>query len=255
LAFVAAENLPLPLVLKPDAGQRGSGVQVLHTQAELQAALETMGVPSILMEYAPGQEFGVFWVHPPGASEGKIVGVTIKEIPRVTGDGERTLEQLILADPRAVALQQTYAEENPGRMDHVPATGTHIPLVEVGTHSRGAIFLDGQHLITPDLQAAVAHLAGRYAGFHLGRFDFKVPSQEHLMRGKDLRVIELNGVTSEQTEMWDPKHTLWTTWRMQHAQWARAFQIGGQCAKQGAKVSGVGQVLAEVWRFRQSRRN
>ena len=255
LAFVAAENLTLPLVLKPDAGQRGSGVQVLHTEAELQTALDTMDVPSILMEYAPGQEFGVFWVHHPGASEGKIVGVTIKEMPRVTGDGERTLEQLILADPRAVALHRIYAEENSGRMDDVPAAGTHIPLVEVGTHSRGAIFLDGQHLITPDLQAAVAQLAGRYPGFHLGRFDFKAPSQEHLMRGRDLRVIELNGVTSEQTEMWDPKHSLWTTYRMQHAQWARAFQIGDQCAKQGAKVSGVGQVLAEVWRFRQSRRS
>jgi hypothetical protein len=140
-------------------------------------------------------------------------------------------------------------------MNEVPSVGSEIPLVEVGTHSRGAIFLDGKHLITPELESAVARIADRYQGFHLGRFDFKVPSSDHLQRGEDLRVIELNGVTSEQTEMWDPKHSLWTTWRMQHTQWSRAFRVGSQCAQKGAKVSALRAVLTEVWRFRQSQRN
>lgn len=253
--WIAARNLDLPLVLKPDAGQRGAGVTVLHTAQQLQEALDSMPVPSLLMEYVPGEEFGVFWVQPPDTPRGKIVGLTIKRLPTVAGDGQRTLEQLILADPRAVALHRVYARELSGRMNEVPRAGSEIPLVEVGTHSRGAIFLDGKHLITPELEAAVARIADRYQGFHLGRFDFKVPSSDHLQRGEDLRVIELNGVTSEQTEMWDPKHSLWTTWRMQHTQWSRAFRVGALCAQKGAKVSTLRAVLTEVWRFRQSQRN
>ena len=57
---------------------------------------------------------------------------------------------------RACALHAAYLEELAGRADHVPAPGEVVPLVEVGTHARGAIFLDGEHLVTPELEAAVA---------------------------------------------------------------------------------------------------
>lgn len=249
-SWMAKENLSLPLVLKPDQGQRGMGVQILHTHESLKDALAALTTPSILMEYAGGHEFGVFWVHPPGAEKGEIVSVTVKKMPQVIGDGARTLSQLILADPRAVAIHGVYSRENPGRMESVPRDGERITLVEVGTHSRGALFLDGGHLITPALEEAIAGIAAPYEGFHLGRFDLKAPSPEHLMRGEGLRVIELNGVSSEQTEMWDPKYSLLTTWRMQHDQWARAFAVGKLCAQAGTPVISIREVLKEVWRFR-----
>ena len=46
----------LPVVLKPDVGQRGSGVQVLHNSEELDSALGDIKVDSILQAFAADEE-------------------------------------------------------------------------------------------------------------------------------------------------------------------------------------------------------
>ena len=44
------------------------------------------------------------------------------------------------------------------RLQEVPAPGEAVPLVELGSHCRGAVFLDGNHLHTPELEEAIEHL-------------------------------------------------------------------------------------------------
>ena len=245
-------GLTLPLVLKPDQGERGSAVHVLRDEKDLDRRLAEVPFEGLLMEYAPGDEFGVFWVHPPEDEEGRVVAVTIKVLPTVTGDGGRTLEQLVLADPRAVALHATYRRERADRFQEVVPAGEIVTLTDVGTHARGCLFLDGEHLITPELTRAVAALTADYQGFHFGRFDLKAPSAEHLSRGEGLRVIELNGVTSEETQIWDPGYGLLRAWGTQLRQWRTAFEVGRQCAARGAHVASLTELLRELraWRAR-----
>ena len=57
---------------------------------------------SILQEYVHGLEFGLFYVRRPSEERGRIFSITEKRLPVVTGDGERSLEELILDDERAV---------------------------------------------------------------------------------------------------------------------------------------------------------
>jgi carbamoylphosphate synthase large subunit len=103
-AFMQSHQLSFPIVLKPDAGQRGSGVAIVRSSQQLQEYLGQEASPTILQEYVPGKEFGVFYVRYPGDVHGRVFSVTEKRMPVVVGDGCRTLEELILADDRAVCM-------------------------------------------------------------------------------------------------------------------------------------------------------
>jgi hypothetical protein len=69
-----------------------------------------------------------------------------------------------------------------------------IELVEIGNHCRGAIFLDGIHLATPELLAAIDAASRGYEGFFFGRYDLRVPSEEHLKAG---RAASVDGLGAE----------------------------------------------------------
>jgi hypothetical protein len=123
------------------------------------------------------------------------------------------------------------------RLSWVPAPGERISLVDIGNHCRGTIFLDGSDLCTPALEAALDEVARGYTGFAFGRFDLRAESAEALRAGRGFKIMEVNGVTSECTHIYDPKHHAFHGWRTLCAQWRLAFQIGAAQAKRGARVS------------------
>lgn len=65
------------------------------------------------------------------------------------------LEELILRDPRAVCLAEKYLERNGNRLETVPARGESVQIIDIGRHSRGAIFLDGGWMKTDLLEAKI----------------------------------------------------------------------------------------------------
>ena len=52
-------GLQFPVVLKPDAGQRGSGVAIVRSLEQLREYLTNSKFPAILQEYVPGEEYGM----------------------------------------------------------------------------------------------------------------------------------------------------------------------------------------------------
>ena len=243
-AFMACHALDLPVVLKPDEGQRGSGVAVVRTRDELAAYLHRATTDTIVQEYVPGVEFGVFYARRPPAPRGWILSITGKHLPVVTGDGRRTLEHLILADPRAVGMARFHLHRQQLRLHEVPAAGESVSLGDCGSHCRGALFLDGARLRTPEVEAAFDHVARRYEGFYFGRFDVRAPSAGAFARG-EFTIIELNGVTSEATHIYDPSVGLAAAYRALFAQWSLAFEIGAENARRGAPVTSPGALLRE----------
>jgi hypothetical protein len=231
-----------PVVLKPDVGERGSGVVIARDEAQARAALA--GEPGVLIaqRYVAGVEFGVFYVRIPGAERGEVFAVTDKRMIGLTGDGRSTLEALILRDERAVCMGRFFLEKFAERLDEVPAAGERVELTELGTHCRGAVFLDGAELVTPELSAAMEWVSRAFAGFYFGRYDVRTASAEALRRG-EFTVIELNGLTSEATCIYDPKHSVWFGWRVLCRQWALAFAIGAANRARGEKVL----TLRETW--------
>lgn len=249
VGYDAVADLGLPLVLKPDAGQRGSGVAIVRSPAEAEAYLEEAPYDVIAQAYVPGVEFGVFYVRRPAETSGWIFSITEKTLPSVAGDGRRTLEELILDDPRAVAMSKVYLAKNADRLGAVVPDGERVTLVELGTHSRGAIFADGLHLRTPELEAAVDRISRAFPGFHFGRYDVRAASVEAFRRG-EIAVIELNGVTSEATAIYDARRGLIDAYRTLFTQWRLAFEIGAENRARGARPARVSELLRLIDRYR-----
>jgi pimeloyl-ACP methyl ester carboxylesterase/membrane protein DedA with SNARE-associated domain len=248
-AFMKENQLGFPIVLKPDAGQRGSGVVIARSQQQLREYL-ALAFPAILQEYVPGIEFGVFYYRYPGEETGHIFSVTEKRMPVLVGDGKRTLERLILDDDRAVCMADFYEHKNAERVGEVPAEGERVQLVEIGTHCRGAIFLDGGYTITPALEKVVDGIAKTFDGFFFGRFDIRVPTMEDFMAGRNFKIVELNGVTSEATHIYDPKLSLWEAYAVLFRQWRIAFEIGAQNRANGSRVTGPFELLRMVREYK-----
>ena len=176
LAALAKAGLSLPVVAKPDLGCRGAGVKLVRTRADLQSYIDAFpnGAAFLLQRLVPHEgEAGIFYCRRPGQARGRIVSITLKYFPHVTGDGRRTLRELILADPRAGKLSHLYLRRHTARLDDVPAAGESIRLAFAGSHSRGAIFRDGTHLVTPAMEARFDAIARALPEFHFGRFDVR----------------------------------------------------------------------------------
>lgn len=242
-AAIDVLGLDFPVVGKPDVGERGAGVAILHDGEDLRLWLESAPPAALIQAYAPGEEFGVFYVRHPAEARGRIFSITAKSFPAVAGDGRRTLEQLILGDDRAVAMAPVYLERNAERLAEVPAAGERIVLVDIGNHCRGTVFRDGRALETPALAARIDEIARAFDGFFFGRFDLRAPDVEAFRRGEGLQVIELNGVTSEATHIYEPGASLLAGWRTLFEQWRLAYAIGRENAARGARVTPLGELL------------
>lgn len=228
-----------PVVLKPDAGERGKGVRIIHSFNELNEALEDESENMILQQFADGEEVSIFYYRRPSEPRGRIFSLTEKQFPVVRGDGRSTIEELILKDRRAVALAAKYFEHNRARLQYIPDAGDGVKLIEIGTHSRGAIFLDGGRHLTRELEDRIDEICQKFNGFYFGRFDIRVPSFADLQRGRKLKIVELNGVTSESTNIYDPRYSLLDAYRILFRQWRIAFEIGSENIKLGVKQEGI----------------
>lgn len=236
--FQNDNDLQFPIAFKPNAGERGAGVFLVKTEAELKRRLEESKTDLILQEYAGGDEFGVFYYRYPSQERGRIYAITEKQFPMVKGDGKANLETLILRDKRAVALADAYLARNAERLESIPAEGENVQIIDIGTHSKGAIFLDGGYLKTDALEAEIDAVCRGYEGFYFGRFDLRSTSKEAFKNG-EFKIIELNGVTSEATSIYDPKNSIFDAYRILFKQWKIAFEIGDENRKRGAAKTTV----------------
>jgi pimeloyl-ACP methyl ester carboxylesterase/membrane protein DedA with SNARE-associated domain len=250
--FVAAHGLPV--VCKPDQGQRGSGVVIVRTQEMLTRSVAAIGGDTILQAYVSGVEFGLFYVRHPAEASGRLISITEKRLPVLVGDGRRTLERLILDDPRAVAMSRLYLRLNAARAAWVPGDGERVQLSELGTHCRGAIFLDGGGVRTAALESAVDAIASRVPGFYFGRFDVRAVSREALMAGQ-FTILELNGVTSEATHIYDPSLSTWAAYRTLFEQWRFAFEIGAENHRRGVQPTSVRDLIQLAAAYRRTARS
>ena len=179
-----------------------------------------------MQQYVSGEEFGVFYYRYPGEPEGRIYSITRKLFPRVMGDGRSSVKELIARDPRARRIASAYLAQSDGA--RVPGAGESVPLVEIGSHCRGTVFLDGADLETEALRRAIDGAARAHPGFYFGRFDLRAESAEALQAGR-FHILELNGVAAEATHIYDPAVSVWEAYRVLFRQWRIAFEIGARC--------------------------
>lgn len=246
LALMAEHGLHLPVVFKPDCGCRGAGVRKISSEGE---------ILSYMLRFPPGadlfiqqlashpHEAGIFYVREPGDNRGRVVSVTLKHMPSVTGDGQSTLEALVAADPRTGRMQALYRDRLRHRWQDVVPAGEEVPLLFSASHCRGAVFRDARHLIMPELEVAIDKLMQQLPDFHYGRLDVKFADTQALREGRDLEIIEINGASAELIHIWDSRTPFGEAIRSLLWQYRTLFEIGRFQRRKGHRPPGLLKLL------------
>ena len=160
----------------------------------------------VLQEFIPYEgEAGIFYVRRPGEAHGRITSRHPQDRPR---RGGRRALHAPRADPRrpargARAASLSAAPQGPARrraqdrrdgaprVQRQPLQGLDLPGRRRRDHPRRS-------------PRASSRSRRSIPDFHFGRIDLRFASIAALRKGEDFRIIEINGVGSEATHIWDP---------------------------------------------------
>lgn len=231
-------NLNFPIVAKPDVGERGSAVEKLDDEESLKHYLLKNDQNFIIQEFVVYDlELGVLYYRLPDGSKSGITSIVRKEFLGATGDGKHTIRELLSKSERA-RLQMADLENRFGDyLETVLEDGEYVNLQPIGNHCLGTKFLSGQELINDQLVSVFDKVAAEIDGFYHGRFDLKVSSVDDLMEGKNIKVLELNGVTSEPGHIYDPKFNLLRAYKDTMSNMYVTCTISIQNMKRGVKAT------------------
>ncbi|KXV62238.1 ATP-grasp domain-containing protein [Acetobacter orleanensis] len=250
LDALAEKGLSVPVVVKPDIGCNGTGVKLARTKADLTAALAAFprGIKLVLQRLISYRhEAGLFYIRHPDSPRGEISSLTYKDIPMLVGDGRSSVLDLLKQDPRTSLLLHIYTPRLQSRLNEVLPRGKTLDLVFAGNHCKGAIFRNGAADITPTLVNRLDEIMQDIPDFHFGRVDVKFESVEALRQGEKFEIIEINGVGSEATHIWDSSTTLREAYAAQFHHYGETFRIGAKKKKEGWKSSGLWHGV-RLWR-------
>lgn len=226
-------GLQLPVIFKPDLGERGFMVQRIETELDIENYLSKMKHHFVVQELVDlPLEFGVFYSRLPHDPQGKVTSVVMKEMLSITGDGYSTLQQLIFKKERAKLQWGQLKKIFSTQLNEVIPPGETIELVSIGNHCLGTKFLDGGHLINEKLSTTFDEMSKQIDGFYFGRFDLRCASVEDLYNG-NVKVLELNGCGAEPAHIYHPGYSLFKAIGVLLNHWRSIFVIARENAKQG----------------------
>jgi cyanophycin synthetase len=204
-AWAAAREIGLPVVVKPRCGNQGKGVAVnLSTREAVAAAYavaEHVAPPVMVERFVPGRDFRLLVVG------GKLVAAARREPPQVTGDGTRTVRDLVdevNSDPRrrdghATSLSRIRLDDIAVAVladqglapDSVPPAGTVVALRRNANLSTGGTATDVTDDVHPDV-AARAVDAARMVGLDICGVDVVCRRIDRPLADQAGAVVEVN---------------------------------------------------------------
>jgi len=202
-AWEAAEDIGLPVVVKPLDGNHARGVSLnLNTRAEVEEAFvaaEREGSEVMVEQFIAGQEHRLLVVG------GKVVAATRGEITRIHGDGRSTVAELIdsqvNSDPRRgpeehLPLDVVRVHENPVTQLELARQGlTATSVLPIGRSAvverTGNLAQDVTSRVHPDI-AYHAALAARMVGLDIAGVDLVVEDIEQALLPQGGAIVEVN---------------------------------------------------------------
>ncbi|QWE23194.1 cyanophycin synthetase [Polynucleobacter sp. AP-Jannik-300A-C4] len=200
-AWEAAQDIGLPVVVKPIDGNHGRGVFInLYTQQEIEAAYAVAineGSEVLVERHIIGDEHRLLVVG------NKVVAAAKGETVWVTGDCKHTVLELIQiqinSDPRRGTTEE--CPLNPVRIDSAvelelarqKLTGDSIPAVDqkVLIQSNGNVAFDVTDLVHPEVAHQVA-LAARVVGLEIAGIDLVAQDISKPLESQNAAIVEVN---------------------------------------------------------------
>ena len=200
-------NLKFPLIVKPDIGFRGVLVKKCNSIDEVKQHLTKNPIDFIIQDFIDAEsEFGILYYRLPGTKKGHITSITTKEFLFVEGNGRDSVKVLMQLSNRTILQIDRIEKSNPKLLKYIPKVGEKVSLGEIGNHSKGTTFLDGNHLISDALHDVFDTISPQIKGVFYGRFDIKAKNIKAVEQG-DFKIIEINGLFAEPTHIYDPNHS------------------------------------------------
>ena len=204
-AWAAAQEIGLPVVIKPRDGNQGKGISVnISTKEGVMTAYNTAVSfrDDVLVErYLPGSDFRLLVVG------NKLVAAARRDPPLVIGNGKNTVRELVEqvnADPRrgeghATSLTKIRLDDiAKNRLkeqgldeNSVPAKGTRVILRNNANLSTGGTATDVTDDVHPEV-AARAIAAAQMVGLDICGVDVVCESVLHPMEEQSGGVVEVN---------------------------------------------------------------
>ncbi len=204
-AWAVAEEVGLPVVVKPQDGNQGKGVTVnITSRAQLEAAFATARSFSdeVMVErFLPGNDFRLLVVGQ------QLVAAARREPPQVLGDGQHTIRELVdivNQDPRRgsghgtaltkvrlddIAIARIAAEGL--TPDSVPAQGQRVVLRNNANLSTGGSATDVTDDVHPEI-AARAIEAAQTIGLHICGVDVICETMLKPLEEQGGGIVEVN---------------------------------------------------------------
>jgi hypothetical protein len=230
---IKENNLSLPLIFKPDMGERGWMVRKIKSASDIAPYINEIKIDFIIQELVDlPLEFGVYYLRFPSEPNGFVNSITQKEFLFVEGDGTKTLEQLIQEKDRARLQWETLKRTYRDRLKEILPHGKKIELVSIGNHCLGTTFLNANYLITEKLSASFDRISKQVDGFYFGRYDLRCATLQDLENG-NVKIVELNGCGAEPAHIYHPGASLWNGVRDLVTHWNNMYHISKENHKRG----------------------
>lgn len=205
-------GIPYPLIIKPDVGERGEGVERVMDETALLRALIDRPRTMLMQALATGEyEFGLMFAKDPGTGRTALLSVCGKRFLSVIGDGASTVGELLALTWRGRKQLRRLGATQAQVLRRIPDADERMMVEPIGNHCRGTVFFDAAHLVTPALREQVARLMAATNSVHYGRMDVRCESERALREGR-FSIIELNGVSSEPGHIYDPSYNVFRCW-------------------------------------------
>lgn len=227
LAEVKASGFQYPILVKPDVGMKGMLMRKINNESQLKYYHEYVTVDYVIQDMIDlPMEFSVFHIRYPGETKGIVTGFIAKIYMSVTGDGVASLKQLIDQHPKAKFREEEMQMRHGDNFEKIIPGGEVYYLSIAGNHNRGANFVNLKDAIDDQLRETFDSISNEVGKFYYGRYDIKCTSVEDLKAGKNIMILEYNGVGAEPNHIYDCGMTYSRAIKEIVMHWRHMYKIG-----------------------------
>ena len=219
------QNFTFPLILKPNVGYKGHLVKRVDDPSQLsEALLEYDGREILIQEFVnKTHEYSVMY-HCLDADHYGVSSLVEKHLPVVIGNGEDSLEQLIMENANPFLDKIWLLKKYKGQLMEVLPKEVKFTIDHIGNYSRGAKFINLNHQIDKQLIDTFHRFLSPIQGFNFCRLDIKSDGLSDLKEGK-FKLLEINGAKSEPLHIYDPSLAWWTVMKDIRRHWRILFRV------------------------------